>query len=234
MVMAVHLGPRLRIWYPASASFYLNTWHSVYITGCFRALRIPAKRSSKEYHSRLSTKVAKLRSVLPTATPRTINGPQPVRAGAYQTVGQSLALRPSPTLLYQSPSYSMFFIGYYLLGGFCLVYAVINFRMHYLNPVPGTPEWVRRHELFDYSIRVYNSKLTGPVFLCRHMSVRGCCWIVFHGPSKRSKAYPATILLILYASLTVSFSRFWLSLLRHASQDGHSTFSFYPLPSFHT
>ena len=231
--MTVHLGSRLRICYSASASFFLNSRHSVYITGCFRALRFPVKRSSKVYHYRLSTKTAKPRSVLPTATPRTINGPQPVRAGAYQTVGQSLALRPSPTLLYQSPSYSTFFIGNYLFGGFCLVYAIINFRMHYLNPVPGTPEWVRRPELFACSIRAYKCKLTGPIFLCRHMSVRGCCGVVFHDPSKRFKAYPATSLLILYASLTVSFLRFWLSLLRHASQDGHSTFSFYPHPSFH-
>ena len=184
MIMAVHLGPRLRICYSASAPSYLNSRHSVYITGCFRASRFPVQRSSKVYHCRLSTKATRPRSVLPAATPRTINGPQPVRAGAYQTVGQSLALRPSPTLLYQSPSYSMFFIGYYLFGGFCLVYAVINFRMHYLNPVPGTPEWVRRHELFGCSIRVYNSKLIGPIFLCRHMSVRGCCWVVFHDPSK--------------------------------------------------
>ena len=71
------------------------------------------------------------------------NASQPARVGTYQTVAGDLARRSNPTVLYQAPSYKLFYLGSYTAGGFCLAYSAINFRMQYLNPPPGTPDWVR-------------------------------------------------------------------------------------------
>ncbi len=65
------------------------------------------------------------------------------QAGAYETTEQSLAKRSSAALLYEAPPSGFFFVGYYLLGGFSLAYAIINSRLNVLHPVPGTPNWVR-------------------------------------------------------------------------------------------
>ncbi len=99
------------------------------------------KTCSIVYPCRFATTAARPLEAHPKFVSR--NVPQPLRAGEYQTMGQSLARRSSPTLLYQSPPFKLFFLGYYLAGGFCFAYSVVNFRLHYLDPVPGISDWVR-------------------------------------------------------------------------------------------
>ncbi|KAI9886691.1 MAG: hypothetical protein M1823_001467 [Watsoniomyces obsoletus] len=53
-----------------------------------------------------------------------------------------MACRPSPTLLYQAPSHTVYIVGSYIFGGFCLAYAGFNFYSHYLLPPEGLAPWV--------------------------------------------------------------------------------------------
>lgn len=61
---------------------------------------------------------------------------------AYRSFADTLALRPSPVLLYQSPSHAVYVTGCWLLGGFCMTWATFNFYSQYLDPIKGTPEWI--------------------------------------------------------------------------------------------
>lgn len=60
------------------------------------------------------------------------------RNPGYHPFAQSLALRPSPTLLYQVHSQTNFTVGCYILGGILVVVAVINFYNEYLHPLERT------------------------------------------------------------------------------------------------
>lgn len=60
------------------------------------------------------------------------------RNPAYTPYAQSLALRPSPTLLYQVHSQTTFTVGCYVVGGLLIVMSVINFYNEYLHPLERT------------------------------------------------------------------------------------------------
>ena len=63
-------------------------------------------------------------------------------SNSYKSYADTLALRSSPTLLYQAPSPTSYIAGCFLLGGFCFTWAAINFYSQYLYPADGTPAWV--------------------------------------------------------------------------------------------
>lgn len=60
------------------------------------------------------------------------------RNPAYTPFAQALALRPSPTLLYQVHSQTNFTVGCYVVGGLLIVVSVINFYNEYLHPLERT------------------------------------------------------------------------------------------------
>ena len=60
----------------------------------------------------------------------------------YTSFADTLALRSSPILLYQAPSHALYITSCWLLGGFCMTYATINFYTQILDPLKGTPQWV--------------------------------------------------------------------------------------------
>ena len=76
-----------------------------------------------------STPKSSLKSVLPYKS----------LSNAYM---EQLAKRVSPTLLYEAPSHAFHKTAWFLLGGFCLTWAIINFNNHYLHPMEGTPVYV--------------------------------------------------------------------------------------------
>lgn len=63
-------------------------------------------------------------------------------AAQYRSFADTLALRSSPTLLYQSPAHVAFTVASYAFGGFCLVWAGWNFWTTYLYAPEGLSEWV--------------------------------------------------------------------------------------------
>lgn len=139
--MSFWIGASLQPGFRCSSSFNIGRKHFIGVTYYLKALRCCAEDSSVVYPRRFATTAASPLKAPPKVGSR--NVPQPLRAGEYQTIEQSLARRSSPTLLYQSPPFKLFLLGYYLTGGFCFAYSVVNFRLHYLNPVPGMSEWVR-------------------------------------------------------------------------------------------
>ncbi|KAI9798099.1 MAG: hypothetical protein M1833_004996 [Piccolia ochrophora] len=64
------------------------------------------------------------------------------RTAIYRTFADTLALRQSPTLLYQAPPHAGYIIGSYTSGLFCITYAGYNFIAHYLQPPVDLPGWV--------------------------------------------------------------------------------------------
>ena len=74
----------------------------------------------------------------PPSKPTTINSP-PAQGPTtqYRSFADILALRSSPTLLYQSPSQVGFTVACYAFGGFCLAWAGWNFYATYLYAPEG-------------------------------------------------------------------------------------------------
>jgi len=139
--MSFRIGASLQSGFRYSSSFNIGRKQFSGKPSHLRVLRGCTETCSVVYPRRFGTKAASPLKAHPKVASR--NVPQPLRAGEYQTVGQGLARRSSPTLLYQSPPFKLFFLGYYLAGGFCFAYSVVNFRLHYLDPVPGISDWVR-------------------------------------------------------------------------------------------
>lgn len=75
------------------------------------------------------------------ATSKTI-APASLPYKAHASFADTLALRSSPVLLYQSPSHVVYITGCWLLGGFCMTWATFNFYSQYLDPIKGTPGWI--------------------------------------------------------------------------------------------
>ena len=81
---------------------------------------------------------------LPSTSPKSSNTTKPgkfvsiPRNPAYRPFAQSLALRPSPTLLYQVHSQTNFTVGCYVVGGILIIVSVINFYNEYLHPLERT------------------------------------------------------------------------------------------------
>ena len=57
-----------------------------------------------------------------------------------QTLAESLASKPSLTLLYQAPSHIVYMTTCCILGAFCITWSVFNFYGTFINPVgqPGS------------------------------------------------------------------------------------------------
>lgn len=64
------------------------------------------------------------------------------RSPAYRPFAQSLAIRQSPTLLYQVHSQTNFTVGCYIVGGILVVVSVVNFYNEYLHPLERTWAYV--------------------------------------------------------------------------------------------
>lgn len=60
------------------------------------------------------------------------------RHPAYRPFAQSLAMRQSPTLLYQVYPQTNFTVGCYIVGGVLVFVSVINFYNEYLHPLERT------------------------------------------------------------------------------------------------
>lgn len=60
----------------------------------------------------------------------------------YRSFADTLALRSSPTLLYQSPAQVAFTVASYAFGGFCFMWAGWNFWSTYLYAPEGLSQWV--------------------------------------------------------------------------------------------
>lgn len=74
----------------------------------------------------------------PSKPARPVSMAFPNNSPTYKSYAQTIALRQSPTLLYQSSSHMWFISGCYLMGGFCFAWAGLNFHMNYLYPPEGT------------------------------------------------------------------------------------------------
>ena len=114
--------------------------HGVFRYSLVRGLRsryISSK--AKQANSRQSS--TSQREII--SVPRPAGRFQPVykSSKAYQSFADTLALRASPTLLYQAPSPAVYITGCFLLGGFCFTWAAINFYSHYLYPADDVPAW---------------------------------------------------------------------------------------------
>ena len=91
---------------------------------------------------------AKKRAVTPQTLHRA--NPKPSQAliagsrkpAAYEPLTDKLALRASPTLLYQASSYTYYFFGCYAVGGGLLAAAWFNFRTQFYVQPGGVPQWV--------------------------------------------------------------------------------------------
>lgn len=78
-----------------------------------------------------------LQSSSVTAEPTALR--PPTNKATYKTFAETLSLRRSPTLLYQAQSRTRFIVGCYLLSGFCIAWAVTNFRNEVLYPLQRLP-----------------------------------------------------------------------------------------------
>lgn len=64
------------------------------------------------------------------------------KPAAYEPLTEKLALRASPTLLYQASSYTDYLFGCYAVGGGLLAAAWFNFRIQFYVRPGGVPQWV--------------------------------------------------------------------------------------------
>lgn len=78
-----------------------------------------------------------LQSSSVTAEPTALR--PPTNKATYKTFAETLSLRRSPTLLYQAQSRTRFVVGCYLLSGFCIAWAITNFRNEVLFPFQRLP-----------------------------------------------------------------------------------------------
>ena len=99
------------------------------------SLRLASKRlpPAKPKHNTSRPTPTFNRPALPRAPPPS----QP-----FQNPITTLALSPTPTLLYTAPPHTLFVVGSYFFGTFCISYAAYNFHAHYLHPPPDLAFWV--------------------------------------------------------------------------------------------
>ena len=64
------------------------------------------------------------------------------KPAAYEPLAEKLALRASPTLLYQASSYTDYLFGCYVTGGSLLAVAWLNFQTQFYVQPGGVPSWV--------------------------------------------------------------------------------------------
>lgn len=66
------------------------------------------------------------------------------KPAAYKPLTETLALRSSPTLLYQASSYTYYLFACYAAGGGLLAAAWFNFQTQFYVQPGGVPQWVPR------------------------------------------------------------------------------------------
>ena len=71
-----------------------------------------------------------------------VSGPR--KPAAYEPLSHKLALRTSPTLLYQASSYTNYFFGCYAVGIGLLAAGWFNFQTQFYVQPGGVPPWVPR------------------------------------------------------------------------------------------
>lgn len=128
--------------------------------------RLAAKNTGYAY--KVSKKISK--SVKPEES---ASAALPSNLPAYESFAQHLASRQSPTILYQSDSHTWFIVSCYLVGGFCIAWAGINFWNQYLYPLEGTPPSL--------------SRMIGVI--CIGMLALGCWFIVRVSPLTNELRY---------------------------------------------
>ena len=113
------------------------------IPQCCRRVSAPSLRQFSQSSTPLlaakKVKHARAKPSLAIDVPSIPSTPPPP---AYRSFAQTLALRPAPTLLYRAPSHTLYILGSYSFGLFCLTYAGYNFYTVYLHPPPGISAWV--------------------------------------------------------------------------------------------
>lgn len=87
-----------------------------------------AAKKNRTVQKRSNSPSKPVRAALPTISPK---------LQTYTSFVDTLAIRQSPTLLFQSSSHIGYLVGCYVLGGFCFAYSVINFNTFYLHPPEG-------------------------------------------------------------------------------------------------
>lgn len=77
------------------------------------------------------------------ATPKPSQTPfRSRKPAAYEPLADKLAIRASPTLLYQASSYTDYLFACYAVGGSLLAVALFNFRTQFYVRPGGVPGWV--------------------------------------------------------------------------------------------
>ena len=81
-----------------------------------------------------------------SATPKPSQTPisRSRKPAAYEPLSDKLAIRASPTLLYQAPSCQNYLFACYAIGGGLLAAAWLNFRIQFYVQPGGVPPWVPR------------------------------------------------------------------------------------------
>ena len=105
-----------------------------YHTSNKSSLRMASSKVQQPQKSRLLPSTPAKQSTLPKPG-KYVSIP---RNPAYRPFAQSLAMRQSPTLLYQVHPQTNFTVGCYVVGGLLVTVAVINFYTEYLYPLEPT------------------------------------------------------------------------------------------------
>ena len=122
----------------------LSPW-TVPLLPFFRSPRWQVRASVSLRSMRLQrTYASKETKISPSLTQRKVaQTPTSNSFHAFRPYVARLAMKSSPTLLYQAPSHASYKTGCYVFGGFCISYAAFNIYDKLLFPVYDIPNWIR-------------------------------------------------------------------------------------------
>ena len=131
------------------ASFETHSLAQTLTLGAGRRNQLFASPSNCEI-SNTARCLSQRRAVAPPVSKRAIlkadqapvSGPR--KPAAYEPLTNKLALRTSPTLLYQAPSYTNYIFGCYAVGIGLLAAGWFNFQTQFYVQPGGVPPWVPR------------------------------------------------------------------------------------------
>lgn len=149
-------GSKLQI--PPLSSFLRITESTVSHPRCmFATSRQLASKKTRFVQKKSNSSSKPARAALPNV---------PEIIPTYTSYVDNIALRKSPTLLFQSSSHIGYLVGCYTLGGLCFAYSVINFNNYYLHPPDGV--WAPV-PIFLGGLAVF--MIGVGVFFCRRVSL---------------------------------------------------------------
>lgn len=142
--MSLRFPPTLHWWQASFKTFSVAqrfTWgvgrHNQWLASCRRCELSNSARSLA--HRRAGTpQTPKRATQKPSHT--LISGTR--KPAAYEPLTNKLALRTTPTLLYQASSYTNYLFGCYMVGGGFLAAAWLNFQTQFYVQPGGLPPWV--------------------------------------------------------------------------------------------